>query len=296
MNPLRKALDRWLGRGEASITTPPMDGAFRPNDLLDSALDGRSRRRRPIVWPSRRMAWSSPRSVRCSASTSRTARQSLPSTPRSARWPDLPDGGAAVGLIDGSIVFVGGRHDGKTIAANAEVTVHHRAGARAGRRAARRQRLGDERAGRLEARPDGEKRLRVGVADRPRERRAARRLAADLAYPNGLLEEAGSIVVSESWRSALTRISPGAAGRNEPVLENLPAYPGRLSRGARQCDLARPVRAAQPARRIRVERRPLSPTHDRRDRRRLLGRAMPSRRPVARWSRRSRAASSSSAC
>ena len=37
MSPLRKAMDRWLGRGEASITMPPMDGAFRPNDLLDSA-------------------------------------------------------------------------------------------------------------------------------------------------------------------------------------------------------------------------------------------------------------------
>ncbi len=37
MIPLRKVVDRWLGRGEASITTPPMDGAFRPNDLLDSA-------------------------------------------------------------------------------------------------------------------------------------------------------------------------------------------------------------------------------------------------------------------
>ena len=35
MNPLRKAVDRWFGRGEASITMPPMDGAFRPNDLLD---------------------------------------------------------------------------------------------------------------------------------------------------------------------------------------------------------------------------------------------------------------------
>ena len=37
MIPLRKTMDRWLGRGEASITTPPMDGAFRPNDLLDAA-------------------------------------------------------------------------------------------------------------------------------------------------------------------------------------------------------------------------------------------------------------------
>ena len=44
--------------------------------------------------------------------------------------------------------------------------------------------------------------------------------------------KADSIVVSESWRSALTRISPGASGRNEPVLENLPAYPSRLSRDA----------------------------------------------------------------
>ena len=37
MNPLRKAVDSWFGRGEASITIPPMDGAFRPNDLLDLA-------------------------------------------------------------------------------------------------------------------------------------------------------------------------------------------------------------------------------------------------------------------
>src|SRR3984885_16175339 len=35
MNPLKKAVDSWFGRGEASITIPPMDGAFRPNDLLD---------------------------------------------------------------------------------------------------------------------------------------------------------------------------------------------------------------------------------------------------------------------
>ena len=37
MNPLRKVVDSWFGRGEASITIPPMDGAFRPNDLLDLA-------------------------------------------------------------------------------------------------------------------------------------------------------------------------------------------------------------------------------------------------------------------
>jgi hypothetical protein len=59
---------------------------------------------------------------------------------------------------------------------------------------------------------------------------ARRQLAGNLAYPYGLLEEIDSLVVSESWRCALTRISPAAGGRNEPVLEILPAYPSRLSR------------------------------------------------------------------
>ena len=45
-------------------------------------------------------------------------------------------------------------------------------------------------------------------------------------------KKSDSVVVSESWRCALTRISPGAGGRREPALENLPAYPSRLSRGA----------------------------------------------------------------
>ena len=44
MRPLRQALDRWLGRGEASITTPPMAGAFRPNDLLAAEVQRRPER------------------------------------------------------------------------------------------------------------------------------------------------------------------------------------------------------------------------------------------------------------
>jgi ribose transport system permease protein len=52
-------------------------------------------------------------------------------------------------------------------------------------------------------------------------------LAGDLAYPYGLLEDAGSIVVSESWRCALTRIFSGADGRKEPL-------PGRRPVGRRR--------------------------------------------------------------
>jgi hypothetical protein len=33
----RRYLDRWLGRGEASVAVPPFDGALKPNQRLESA-------------------------------------------------------------------------------------------------------------------------------------------------------------------------------------------------------------------------------------------------------------------
>ena len=150
MNPFQKAADRWLGRGDASITMPPMDGAFRPNDLLELAP--------PIIETS---------APDCLAVTSQgivvSSERSMLSVDRRGGAPlasfdveisalaGLPDGGAAVGLIDGRIVFVGGEHGGKTIEASPEVEVHHRACACRGGSAPRRQWLGVERAGRLEA-------------------------------------------------------------------------------------------------------------------------------------------------
>ena len=34
---LRAMFDNFRGSGTAALTVPPMDGAFRPNDLLDTA-------------------------------------------------------------------------------------------------------------------------------------------------------------------------------------------------------------------------------------------------------------------
>ena len=108
MNPLRRAMDNWFGRGEASITVPPMDGAFRPNDLLDSAAT-------VLETPE----------PGCLAETSWglvvSSGRSLFSVDRPDGAPvasfdaeisalaGLPDGGAAVGMIDGKIAFVGGQ-------------------------------------------------------------------------------------------------------------------------------------------------------------------------------------------
>ena len=116
VNPFRKSIDRWLGRGDASITVPPMDGAFRPNDLLDAAP--------PVI---------ALRNPDCLAVTAQglvvSSERSLFSVDRPGDAPlasfdaeisalaGLPDGGAVVGLVDGRIVFLGGPHDGLTIPA-----------------------------------------------------------------------------------------------------------------------------------------------------------------------------------
>ena len=231
MNPFRTAVDRWLGRGDASIAMPPMDGAFRPNDLLDSAP--------PIIeTPAPDCLAVTSQGVVVSSQT--LAVQRRQAGRRAARF--LRCGDQRAGWIAGR--RRGGRPDRrqnrlrrrragrKDNRGQPRNEVHHRAGARPRGNTARRQWLGVERAGRLEARPDGEERLRVCVADRTRQRRTQATGGEIWLIPYGLLEEADSVVVSESWRSALTRISPGASGRGEPVLENLPAYPSRLSRDA----------------------------------------------------------------
>jgi simple sugar transport system ATP-binding protein len=121
MNALTKALDQWFGRGEFSITTPPMDGAFRPNDLLDVASvcleapapDG-------LAATSQGVLVSSARSL-LRVDAVAHASPVAPFEAEIAALTGLPDGGAAVCLADGRIVFAGGARAGKTIAAPPEL-------------------------------------------------------------------------------------------------------------------------------------------------------------------------------
>ncbi len=230
MNPLRQAMDRWLGRGEASITVPPMDGAFRPNDLLDSAST-------ILQMPAPDCLAQTAQGVLVSAGRSLF---SVGNPIGGGVWSfdaeiaavtGLPDGGAAVGLVDGRIAFVGGRHGGSTIAASPEINcITALAPARDG---ALLVANGSASNGPADWKRDLMEKNASGSVWRIKPAGGSRALlAGDLAYPYGLLEEGESVIVSESWRSALTRIAPGAASRPETVLENLPAYPSRLSRGA----------------------------------------------------------------
>ncbi len=230
MRPLTKALDRWFGRGDASITTPPMDGAFRPNDLLDAAA---------VVFeaPAPDALAATAQGLIVSAGRSLKRVDKPEDTPAAtfdteiSALTGLPDGGAAVGLVDGRIAFVGGANDGKTIGAQTGVQcVTALTPAQDG---ALLVANGSATHGPADWKRDLMEKSASGSVWRFDPASGARAQIADnLAYPYGLLDEGDAVVVSESWRSALTRISPGATGRSAPVLESLPAYPSRLSRGA----------------------------------------------------------------
>lgn len=226
MSPLRKALDAWLGRGEASITTPPMDGAFHPNDRLDTARVA--------------LQTEAPDDIALTA-----AGLLVSSGPRLRRVADgatvatfdadisalagLPDGGAAAALVDGRILFVGGTRDGRALAAHPEIGCITALAAAEGdglilANGSARHRPSDWKRDLMERNASGSL-WRVELGDG---RRTA--LASGLAYPYGLVSDGDAIVVAESWRSALTRISARPGGARTTALADLPAYPSRLAR------------------------------------------------------------------
>ena len=110
-------------------------------------------------------------------------------------------------MIDGRIAFVGGQNDGGTIASSPEMRcITALAAARGG---ALLVANGSASNGPLAYKRDLIEKNASGSVWRIEPDAVARRqLAGNLAYPYGLLEEADSLVVSESWRCALTRISP----------------------------------------------------------------------------------------
>ena len=229
MIPLKKAWDRWRGHGEASITTPPLDGAFRPNDRLDAAEvvleapapDGLALTSLGLVVSSERSLLLVDKPAAAPAATFEAEISALTG---------LPDGGCAAALVDGRIAFVGGRHAGKSVTLGADIQcitalAPQDDGALLVANGSSTHSPGDWRRDLMEKSASGSLWRFEPTGG------ARTQLAAGLAYPYGVLDEGAYIVVSESWRSALTRVERDGAGARSTLLDSLPAYPSRLSRG-----------------------------------------------------------------
>jgi hypothetical protein len=227
MATLRTFVDRVLGRGDATITVPSFDGALRPNQFLEKAetvasfhapedlmtdgkavyiADGAAVRRLDAGSATAVRSFDRTITALCSLPDARMAvaldgREvqvfATPSAPRAEVTFSDPSMNAINALSPGS--------RGKLVATNGSSTrpcgqwVHD---------LMERGRTG-----------------RVLVLDLASG--GVRPLASGLRYAFGACASGEELLVSESWRHRVVAIAPN--GRRRVVLDNLPAYPSRIS-------------------------------------------------------------------
>jgi hypothetical protein len=218
------AADRFLGRGEASVAIPPMDGALKPNSAVDKAEhllaiarpDNLLRAGNSVLFSSGRKLlavsgnWSKPEPVvECEAEILATA--------------SGPDGSIAVfdevrGL---SLLDISKRSPFASVTAatfrDADTLLVCVGSTRNSVAEWQRDLLDSEVAGSV-----------WSVDLRTSE---AKPIAQNLSYPAGciVLADGKSALVSESWKNRLVLIDLDQKKAPVPVLTALPGYPGRLS-------------------------------------------------------------------
>jgi Strictosidine synthase len=228
-------IDRLLDpfRGKA-VTIPPMDGALKPNTALDDAkalltVEAPDN----LIVANGRLYFSSGSTLLAvpvsplSANPQRVAEFEYAITALAA----TPDGGIVIGLDDGRILFKGGALDGRALTSVgpdrlgcptalaishpgsllvAQGSTHHRP---------------SDWVVDLMGKGSGGSVWRIDL-----ETDTETCLARNLAWPNGILVEPDHrLVISESWRHRLLRLSPDGRGTAEPILSKLPGYPARLA-------------------------------------------------------------------
>ena len=223
---VREFANRFLGRGDATITVPSFDGPLKPNRLLeqaetlleceapeDLATDGSSL----FIADGMRLT----RLMGSSTTTVRTFDRPI------SALASLPGGGLAVALggtevqvyddatsAKPAIAFTDGLHAVNAVVPAADGSLIATDGSSL-------RDVSDWARDLMELGETG----RVLQLD-PRTR-TTRQLAGRLGYAFGAATSNGIVLVSESWRHRLVSISPD--GTRKVVLRHLPVYPSRLS-------------------------------------------------------------------
>jgi hypothetical protein len=225
---LARALDNLFGRGEAAVTVPPLDGALRPNRMLDEATS-----RFPLSGVDS-LAVVSGELLASAGSTIHRLDQ--------GRWSKRSDHGAeiaclaaigedglAIARLGGEIVVEGGRFDGRRYVAEKLGCITAIAGTGTELYVANGSAnniAADWQRDLLERNASGS----VWRIDLVTGRSSP--LADGLAWPAGLAIDAEGLVLSEAWKHRLLRIDPARPEGPRLLHGDLPAYPGRIARAA----------------------------------------------------------------
>ncbi len=221
LSAVKRTLDNFLGRGDAAVTVPVLDGPLKPNQKLEEAtrlleaagIDNLIRTADGIAYTTGRTlqtiggaAKEFPAEITCLAA----------------------DGDAlAVGLDTGGITISGGAHDGKTIGAREITTptavIFAGSGTLVVANGAAAGKASDWRRDLMERGRSGSV-WKFDIASGKSER-----LADGLAWPSGIASApSGGFYVSESWRHRVVRLDSGGKAAPVAVLSGLPAYPWRI--------------------------------------------------------------------
>ncbi|PWW04027.1 strictosidine synthase [Hoeflea marina] len=226
---LRDWADRFVGRGTAAVTVPPLDGALKPNNRLDEAPRGIQADQPDDIIVANGTIFYSAASRLFQVDENGIGVVAFEATGTITALAVSPAGLIAIASEPGGISFV----DGGVATVGQQAWTCVTAMAFANDRTllvcigSTRNTIGDWQRDLLNAGKSGE----IWTLDISTG--AAERLARDLAFPNGIVVEAdGNIVISESWRKHLMRLSP-AGKRVGQVMEDLPGYPARISRNSR---------------------------------------------------------------
>lgn len=223
---LRGAIDRFVGRGDAAITVPPMDGALRPNQMLEEArVAADARAPDNLILHDGEVVFSSGRELRKLETGAVVRGFDRPIACVAA----AADGRLAVGLIGAGVIVI--EPDGTAtplptaqsscataLAFLSDSLIVCRGSA---------QYASDQ--WKRDLMENGIARQGSGsVLLFPRD--GAPRLIADkLRWPFGVLPVADRIVVSESWAHRLISLDPHGSVPPKPLLLDLPGYPARLA-------------------------------------------------------------------
>jgi hypothetical protein len=235
---VRRLADRLRGASATTITIPPMDGALRPNGTLDQAPtlfateapDNLIVESGHTVFSSGCVVFRLP-----DAGTVQSAEEVARFDHAITCLAAQPDGGFAVGLENGRILCIGGRHDGKSFDGVGPANL----------RCPTAMTFGDGDTlylcqGSAQNPPGEWKRdLMQGNASGSVWRidlRDGRHicLADRLSFPYGLMAggQDRALIVAESWRHRLIALPADGPGKPTPVLAELPGYPARLTPAA----------------------------------------------------------------
>lgn len=221
---LRRAWDNFRGAGEAAVTVPPMDGALRPNRLLEDAPEILGVSAPDDIASDALMAY-----VAAGRQVHRLDFATKAATPAYGYDAEItalalsPDGVLAVALADGRIMLENSRSQPvplklscvTAMAFNSEQELVATQGS-------------DKRAA-SEWKRDLMERGSTGSVQLINLKSGGRKcLAAGLGWPYGIVKTAdGQFAISESWKNRLLMIGNGSTPK--VLLGDLPGYPARLA-------------------------------------------------------------------